>query len=296
MSKRKVRRALGQVVHPQVLVITRATDRRNPPAQWTRHLDLPSGCGAVGIDGQRTGPYDGHRWQHRLGPLPDAATNCAGGVPRVRDRPSSRGRVPLSTPAADDAVRDEGCRSIASHHQEVMPLTPALRASSIWREEGVDAFQALQGVLYRSAKQDPERRFHVLYDKLTRCDVMWKAWVSVATDSGAPGVDGVTIASIEGRGCRGSGSLPRRARQGGGGRDLPASAPAAGEHPQARSAEQVQATLNPRCSGSGDHGSGQVHPGTDLRGDFRPCSFGFRPKRSAHQALEKVRTTVRLGA
>jgi retron-type reverse transcriptase len=61
----------------------------------------------------------------------------------------------------------------------------------------VDAFQALQRVLYRSAKQDPQRRFHALYDKLTRRDVMWRAWVDVATNQGAPGVDGVSIASIE---------------------------------------------------------------------------------------------------
>jgi len=55
-----------------------------------------------------------------------------------------------------------------------------LSARSISRAEGVSAFQALQRVLYRSAKQDPERRFHALYDKLTRRDVMWRAWVSVA--------------------------------------------------------------------------------------------------------------------
>ena len=61
----------------------------------------------------------------------------------------------------------------------------------------MDAFQALQRVLYRSAKQDPQRRFHALYDKLTRRDVMWRAWVDVATNQGAPGVDGVSIASIE---------------------------------------------------------------------------------------------------
>ena len=73
----------------------------------------------------------------------------------------------------------------------------ALSARSISATEGVDAFQALQRVLYRSAKQDPKRRFHALYDKLTRRDVMWRAWVSVATNQGAPGVDGVSIASIE---------------------------------------------------------------------------------------------------
>ena len=51
-------------------------------------------------------------------------------------------------------------------------------------------------MLYRSAKQDPARRFHALYDKLARSDVMWRAWIDVATNQGAPGVDGVTIADI----------------------------------------------------------------------------------------------------
>ena len=84
------------------------------------------------------------------------------------------------------------------------PATPdgpqevsALRASSIRRDEGVDAFQALQRVLYRSAKQNPTRRFHALYDKLARSDVMWRAWVDVASNQGAPGVDGVSIADVE---------------------------------------------------------------------------------------------------
>jgi retron-type reverse transcriptase len=58
-------------------------------------------------------------------------------------------------------------------------------------------------VLYRSAKQDPKRRFHALYDKLARSDVMWRAWVDVATNQGAPGVDGETIADIEAEGAEG---------------------------------------------------------------------------------------------
>src|SRR5580704_9848809 len=70
------------------------------------------------------------------------------------------------------------------------------RARDVACDEGVSNLQALQRVLYRSAKQDPTRRFHALYDKLTRSDVMWQAWVDVATNQGAPGVDGVTIAAI----------------------------------------------------------------------------------------------------
>ncbi|HSV90489.1 MAG TPA: hypothetical protein VLH80_05295 [Nitrospiraceae bacterium] len=42
------------------------------------------------------------------------------------------------------------------------------------RADGLTKLQALRRVLYRCAKQDPERRFHALYDKLTRGDVMWR--------------------------------------------------------------------------------------------------------------------------
>src|ERR1700683_890282 len=76
-------------------------------------------------------------------------------------------------------------------------------ARTVRQADGLDPVRALQRVLYRSAKQDPERRFHALYDKLTRSDVMWRAWVDVATNQGAPGIDGVTIAEIEDGGTEG---------------------------------------------------------------------------------------------
>jgi hypothetical protein len=49
-------------------------------------------------------------------------------------------------------------------------------ASSISKAEGLDKSRALQRVLYRSAKQDPSRRFHALYDKLARSDILARAW------------------------------------------------------------------------------------------------------------------------
>jgi hypothetical protein len=70
-------------------------------------------------------------------------------------------------------------------------------ARSVSQADGLDPVRALQRVLYRSAKQDRTRRFHTLFDKLVRSDVMWRAWVDVATNQGAPGVDGVSIANIE---------------------------------------------------------------------------------------------------
>jgi len=73
-------------------------------------------------------------------------------------------------------------------------------ARSVRQADGLDAVRALQRVLYRSAKQDRKRRFHALYDKLARSDVMWRAWVDVATNKGAPGVDGVSVESVAERG------------------------------------------------------------------------------------------------
>jgi retron-type reverse transcriptase len=50
------------------------------------------------------------------------------------------------------------------------------------------------------------------------------------------------------------------------------------------------------CAGPGGDGSGQAILEPIFEADFLPCSFGFRPKRSAHQALEVVRTTSNQGA
>ena len=82
-------------------------------------------------------------------------------------------------------------------------MSADLSARAISETEKVDKVRALQRVLYRSAKQDPTRRFHALYDKVARSDILWRAWVEVAQNQGAPGIDGVTIASIEDGGTDG---------------------------------------------------------------------------------------------
>jgi RNA-directed DNA polymerase len=71
------------------------------------------------------------------------------------------------------------------------------RARSISKAEGLDKSRALQRVLYRSAKQDPARRFHALYDKVARSDILARAWGEVRANRGAPGFDGVTIEQVE---------------------------------------------------------------------------------------------------
>jgi hypothetical protein len=61
----------------------------------------------------------------------------------------------------------------------------------------LDPVRALQHALYRAAKADPGRRFHALYDKVSRSDVLWRAWAAVRADNGAPGIDKFTLAQAE---------------------------------------------------------------------------------------------------
>ena len=61
----------------------------------------------------------------------------------------------------------------------------------------LDKVRALQHTLYRTAKADPGRRFHALWDKVLRRDVLWRAWVAVRANNGAPGIDRTTLDWIE---------------------------------------------------------------------------------------------------
>jgi group II intron reverse transcriptase/maturase len=169
-------------------------------------------------------------------------------------------------------------------------------ARSVSHAEGVDPVRALQRVLYRSAKQDSTRRFHALYDKVARSDVLWRAWVEVAKNQGAPGVDGVTIASISDGGADGvkvfldglavqlreKSYRPKPLRRvhipkpGKPGETRPLGIPTVADRVVMTAAKIVLEPI--------------------FEADFSPQSYGFRPKRSAHQALEEIRVTANGGA
>jgi RNA-directed DNA polymerase len=59
-----------------------------------------------------------------------------------------------------------------------------------------ESVRKLQRGLYRAAKSNGTRRFHSLYDKVWRQDVLWQAWEDVKTNDGAPGVDAKSIDAI----------------------------------------------------------------------------------------------------
>lgn len=60
-----------------------------------------------------------------------------------------------------------------------------------------DKVRQLQRRLYLAAKRSPKRRFHALYDRIARRDVLARAWEQVRQNRGAAGVDGETIAEAE---------------------------------------------------------------------------------------------------
>ncbi|MFN2334880.1 MAG: hypothetical protein ABR550_10700 [Wenzhouxiangellaceae bacterium] len=63
-----------------------------------------------------------------------------------------------------------------------------------------EKIRSLQRKLYLKAKAEPDWRFHQLYDKVWRDDILFHAWRLARAKAGAPGVDGVTFARIESEG------------------------------------------------------------------------------------------------
>jgi len=151
----------------------------------------------------------------------------------------------------------------------------------------------LQRALYVAAKRSAGRRFHALYDKVYREDILARAWVEVKANRGAAGVDGQTLADIEARGVD---SFLE---------ELRAELQTRRYRPRAARRVYIPKPGRPderRPLGIPGVKDRVVQQATKLilepvfEADFRDCSFGFRPRRSAHQAVERIRGSVNHGA
>jgi RNA-directed DNA polymerase len=141
----------------------------------------------------------------------------------------------------------------------------------------------LQHALYRAAKADPGRRFHALHDKILRRDVLWRAWVMVRSNNGAPGIDKITLAAVGEYGVtRLLGELAAELREG---RYRPV--PARRVYIPKPGVRDEQRPLSiPSVRDRIVQAAVKIVLEPVFEADFLPASFGFRPGRSAHDALQ----------
>jgi retron-type reverse transcriptase len=148
----------------------------------------------------------------------------------------------------------------------------------------IDQVRQLQRRLWVCAKSSKTRRFHALYDRIYRSDVLWEAWKRVHSNKGAGGVDETTLRSIEEQGVRRflegiqaelkagqyrPSPVKRRWIPKADGKQRPLGIPTVRDRVIQMAAKLVIEPI--------------------FEADFHECSYGFRPKKSATQALEAIR-------
>jgi RNA-directed DNA polymerase len=149
------------------------------------------------------------------------------------------------------------------------------------------SIRTLQRKLYRKAKQEPDFRFYLLYDKIYRKDILSHAYARVKANKGAAGVDGQSFEVIESQGLekwlegirkdlRDKTYKPQPVRRvlipkpGGG--ERPLGIPTIRDRTVQTAAKLVLEPI--------------------LEADLEPQAYGYRPKRSAHDAIQKVHKLI----
>jgi RNA-directed DNA polymerase len=143
----------------------------------------------------------------------------------------------------------------------------------------------LQNRLWAAAKQSKGRAFHALYDRIYRDDILEEAWERVRANRGAAGVDALTIAAVEDDyGVERLLAELRADLRAGNYRPAPVRRV---EIPKPDG--QFRPLGIPTVKDRVCQQAAKIVLEPIFEADFLPCSFGFRPKRSATDAMERLR-------
>jgi RNA-directed DNA polymerase len=150
----------------------------------------------------------------------------------------------------------------------------------------------LRHKLSEKAKAEPKFRFYALYDRIYRRDVLWAAWQKVRANDGGAGVDGVSLEEIE-KAQGGAEAFIERIHQ-----ELQTKSykPKAVRRVYIEKADGGKRPLGiPVIADRVVQTACLIVLEPVFEADFEDCSYGFRPERNAHQALEEIRGHIQRG-